>query len=173
MKAILCLILLATLAGSSAAQPFRFEKAVEYNDFIVGEQTKIGQTIKDFLAAYNQSKDSAQIQEARKNIVKQADSSVARLKRLVSYKGDTAFKMGASRLFGFYSTTARIQYDQLIKLSYNTTLDGDALQKQFSALIADISGREKIFDTYFLEAQKAFAAKYNFTLAENTFKVDQ
>lgn len=173
MKAIYCLLFACFLAGNSFAQPIRFDKANEYNDFIIGEQTKVGQAIKEFMTVNAESNDSTVIHNARNKIAIQADSAIARLKRLVGFRGDTAFKGSSMRLFGFYASTARVQYAQLVRYSFRTDKNDEALKKEMMAVVNLVIESEKKFDSEFSQAQKAFAAKNNFTLTENTSQPNQ
>ena len=173
MKFFFSLVAVFSIALNSNAQLKKFETAVQYNDFIVAEQTKIGETIKAFINIFTNSKDSAEIQDARKKIVSQADSAVSQMKGIAPFKGDTALKKNAISLFNFYSVTAAKEYDQLVKLSFNTTKSSTDVSKEMNGLVTQITEKEKQYDKNFSNAQKAFAARNNITLSENTFKLDQ
>ncbi|MBK7374642.1 MAG: hypothetical protein KTQ13_11015 [Ferruginibacter sp.] len=172
MKRILSIFAFFMIALQSNAQVKSFETAVAYNDFIVAEQTKVGETIKAFIDTYGSSKDSSVIQEARRKIVIQADSAVKQVKMLVPFKGDTSLKRNAINLFGFYYQIAAKEYDQLVQLGFDTKKSNEEISKEMTAIIQGITAREKLLDAYFQEAQKTFAAKYNIKLSENSFKID-
>lgn len=173
MRPILSFFALFIIAFHSTAQVKNFDNAIGYNDFIVAEQTKVGETIKAFINTYGNSKDSAVIQEARRKIVIQADSAVKQVKMLVPFKGDTSLKRNAINLFGFYYQIAAKEYDQLVQLGFDTKKSNEEISKEMTAIIQGITAREKLLDADFQEAQKAFAAKYNIKLSENSFKIDQ
>ena len=173
MKKFCPLALLLLLAGSAGAQSIRFEKAVEYNDFIVRQQTKVGEAIKDFITVFTETSDSTKIQESRNKIAIEADSAVARVKRLVSFQGDTAFKQSSIRLYRFYASIARVEYDQIVRVSYNKSKKAEDIQKEIGAIVQDITEREKKVDADFVQAQKAFAAKHQFTLTSDTGQSNQ
>lgn len=171
MKRIITLFAFLAIVTGSYAQVTKFETAVAYNDFIVGEQTKVGETIKQFINTYSNSTDSSLIQQARKAIVKQADSAVRHVRTVVSFKGDTSLKQSAIRLFNFYSVSAANEYNQLVQLSFDTRKSAEQVNKEMAAIAKDITEREKSYDADFQEAQKAFAAKHNINLTENKFKL--
>lgn len=172
MKRIFVLIAFLATAACSNAQVTKFETAVAYNDFIVGEQTKVGEAIKQFINTYSNSTDSSLVQQARKAIVKQADSAVKHLRAATSFKGDTALKQSAIRLFKFYSVSAANEYNQLVQLAFDTKKSTEQLNKEIAAIAKDITEREKAYDIDFQEAQKAFATKHNMSLTENKFKLN-
>jgi len=172
MKRTFILFIFLVIVAGSNAQVTKFETAVAYNDFIVGEQTKVGEAIKQFINTYSNSTDSSLIQQARKAIVKQADSAVKHLRAVISFKGDTSLKQSAIRLFNFYSVSAANEYSQLVQLSFDTKKSAEQVNKEMAAIAKDITEREKIYDTDFLEAQKAFATKHNISLTENKFKLN-
>ncbi len=171
MKRIIAFFAFFVIAAGSHAQVTKFETAVAYNDFIVGEQTKVGEAIKQFISTYSNSTDSSLIQQARKGIVKQADSAVKHLNAVVAFKGDTSLKRSAIRLFKFYSVSAANEYNQLVQLSFDTKKSAEQINKEMSAIAKDITEREKTYDADFQEAQKAFATKNNINLTENKFKL--
>ncbi len=172
MRRILSFLLVLFVSTSVPAQVLTFETAVAYNDFIVGEQTKVGEVIKQFINTYSNSKDSTEIQQARKAIVKQADSAVKKLRSVAAFKGDTLLKKHAIRLFNFYSVSAANEYNQFVLLAFDTKKSNEQVNKEMTAIAKDITEREKVYDTDFQEAQKAFAAKHNIKLTENKFKLN-
>lgn len=172
MRLILSFLLFLFASTVLSAQVIKFETAIAYNDFIVGEQTKVGEAIKLFVNTYSNSKDSTEIQEARKAIVKQADSAVKLVKSVVAFKGDTSLKQHAIRLFNFYSVSAANEYNQFVLLAFDTKKSNEQVNKEMKAIAKDITEREKIYDINFQEAQKAFAAKHNIKLSENKFKLN-
>ena len=174
MKNIFCSFLFVlALAVNGIAQPTRFNNAVEYNDFIVRQQTKVGEAIKEFITVFTDTNDSTKIQESRNQIAIEADSAVARVKRLVSFQGDTAFKQSSIRLYRFYASIARVEYDQIVRVSYNKSKKAEDIQKEIGAIVQDITEREKKVDADFVQAQKAFAAKHQFTLTSDTGQSNQ
>lgn len=182
MKLILSFFALFAVATGSAqlrktngndAPAKKFENAVDYNDYIINEQTRVGMVIKEFNAAFERSKDTLEIHTARKAIIRQADSAITRIKNLVPFKGDTSLKKNALRLFRFYSEIAGKEYREFVQLYFSKEKITTEISKQLQDIVADITEREKVLDANFQEAQKAFAAKYNIKLTENEFKIDQ
>ncbi|MEP7255886.1 MAG: hypothetical protein ABI666_08905 [Ferruginibacter sp.] len=172
MKLILSLFSFLVITTSGYAQIKTFSTAVEYNDFIIGEQVKIGEAIKGFISVFTNSTDTIEIQGARKAIVTQADSSVNQLKLLYSFKGDTALKKNAMRLFSFYSKTAANEYKQLVWAIFDAKKTTEEKNKAQQEILKIITDKEAFYDKNFQDAQKAFAAKHHIDLKENEFKVN-
>lgn len=173
MKLILSLFSFFVITTSGYAQVKTFSTAVAYNDFIVAEQIKIGESIKSFISIFTNSTDTIEIHSARKAISTQADSSVNQLKQLSAFKGDTALKKTAMRLFTFYSGIAANEYKQLVWVIFDTKKTNGEKNKKQQEIVKAITEKEAFYDKNFQDAQKAFAKKNNIDLKENEFKIDQ
>jgi uncharacterized protein YaaQ len=172
MKLSISVLILLLLTNNTEAQLKIFETAVAYNNFIVAEQVKTGKMIQEFNNTFSNSTDSTVIHKARIAIINQADSSVKQVKNMQPFKGDTALKKVSLTLFNFYAGAAANEYARLIRLYFNTTLSNEEKRKQLEAILKTITETEAVLDKNFSEAQKAFAAKHGFTLAENDFKIN-
>jgi len=171
MKLVLTLFSFFVIAINGSAQVKKFATAVEYNDFIVSEQVKIGTTINEFITVFSNSKDTTEIHKSRKAIGIQADSSIKQLKLMVPFEGDTALKNNSIRLFAFYSKVTSNEYKQIVWLSYDTKKTSEEKTKEMEGLLKTVVDAEAVYDKNFQDAQKAFAAKYNIQLTENEFKI--
>ena len=172
MKLILSLCCMLALTTQLHAQK-TFSTAVQYNDYIVEEQLKIGESLKEFISVFTNSNDSAEVHKSRMRIIARADSSVNNVKLMTPFKGDTALKANAIRLFSFYSGIAANEYRQLVSLSFSSKKSSGEISKETNEIVKKITGKEAVFDKGFQDAQKAFAAKHNIDLKENEFKLDQ
>ena len=172
MKLILFLCCMLAITTQLQAQK-TFSTAAQYNDYIVDEQVKIGESLKEFISVFTNSTDSVQIHKARMRIVARADSSVNNVKIMTPFKGDTALKANAIRLFSFYSRIAANEYRQLVSLSFSSKKSNEEISKETNEIVKKITDKEAVFDKGFQDAQKAFAAKHNIDLKANEFKLDQ
>ena len=172
MKLILFLCCMLAITTQLQAQK-TFSTAAQYNDYIVDEQLKIGESLKEFISVFTNSTDSVEIHKARMRIVARADSSVNNVKIMTPFKGDTALKANATRLFSFYSRIAANEYRQLVSLSFSSKKSNEEISKETNEIVKKITDKEAVFDKSFQDAQKAFAAKHNIDLKENEFKLDQ
>lgn len=164
MKLILTFLSIIILFANSKAQNKKFANAAEYNDFIVKEQTKIGNKIKDFNKAFEQATDSNVVHIARKNIMNQADSSIMQLQKMQPYKADTSLKKSAISLFYFYRKAAANEYAKIVTIFFNAKLSNDEKLKQFQDTYQLVTETEAIYDENFALTQRAFAVKNNIKL---------
>lgn len=167
--AVACLSAAATLFG----QQNRFTDAFKYNDFIVEEQTQIGKTIKAFNDAFTTATDSAVMHSKRRDIVNQANKSYKQLQMTEPFKGDTSLIKHAKALFSFYAKIATSEYSKILDVLYNKNSTQQQKNEQLQALIDTVTEQEKQYDANFLNAQDAFAKKYNIALKANEVKPNQ
>lgn len=164
MKLILTLLSIIILSTNSTAQNKKFANAVEYNDFIVKEQAKIGNKIQDFNKTFEQTTDSTIMHIARKEIINQVDSSIKQLRKMVPFNADTSLKKSAISLFYFYRKAAVNEYAKIITIFLNNKISNDEKLKQFQDTYKLVTETEAIYDENFALAQRAFAVKHNIKL---------
>jgi hypothetical protein len=140
IRSLFCLFLLLSSA-SMYAQQIAMENAVEYNDYIIGEQLKIAGMMK----------------------VVQIDRSIVALQSLAPYDGSHSFRDAAIKLFTFYRSMAHIEYRKLAALVTKKEYT-DADIAAINEIIVSITNNEKPLDEIFLKEQKEFAAMHSFTV---------
>lgn len=137
---------------------------VEYNDAIIGEQTKISRVMLDM--ANNFSADLEKSEALRQDLVEQCKLSIEAVKKLPAYKGDTRFRDAGVALFTFYKEISEKEYKEMIDVLKKDKIE-EADIKLLEALQIKIGEREEPLDAEFQAAQKAFARKHNLSLYEN------
>jgi hypothetical protein len=154
-------ILFALLTGFISITTFAAsDAAIEYNDKIINEQSKIGEKILAFSGDPNET--------TLQGIREQAQSSISVVSKMKPYEGNIEFKAAAIALFTFYSDITQHEYKDLLKLVANKDkYDQNKLTEKMNQLINSITSKEKPLDARFNEAQVAFAKKYGFTLGKN------
>lgn len=173
MQRLLIVFMSIIFSPALLGQLNKFSEPVKYNDFIVNEQIQIGKTIQAFTTALNSSADSTVIHSKRRDIISQANKAYKQLLHTDPYGGDTSFIKHAKALFSFYAKIASTDYKQFIDILYNTNATDEQISNKLKTLLDTITEKEKIFDANFLNAQKAFAKKYDIELTENEFKINQ
>ncbi|HMK27176.1 MAG TPA: hypothetical protein VK483_14185 [Chitinophagaceae bacterium] len=142
-----------------------YKSAVQYNDYIVGRQTKLMQHILDFSKAANNSLDSAEKMLAE--YINETAQTVEDIKGMPAYKGDTSLRDAAARSFSFYKNVFQNDYTRIIQIRKKgeemTNEDVEEMQR----IVDKITREEEGFDKSFHNAQKRFADKNNMKLAEN------
>ena len=163
MKYLVSIFFVFGLLQSANAQTPKFASAVEYNDYIVGLQSKIGASMNDMLA----SLDSGSLAYSNKKLddfKKTTVDAIAKLRALPGYKGNTRFRDAASQLFEFYKSCAENEFRELVALVLATNPPEDLAQR-LSGLQTQVDGKEKKFDAMFQSEQEKFAKDNNFTLS--------
>jgi hypothetical protein len=162
------LTLFLFLLGSwlvTAAQTPSFKTAVEYNNYIVALQTKVGESISNFSKAV-ESMDLSRSTTLRENIVAVANDGLVKLKSLPAYKGNSSFKNASIRLFEFYKSCAQTEYKELVSLILGDQQKLAVSTERVNQLVAEITNKEKKLDESYLSEQKQFAKDNDFGLTD-------
>lgn len=156
MKNLLLLLLLIPFAASAQTS------ALEFNDKIVEEQTKIGQRLIDFNYAVEAGTDTDMPLQLT---LEQVKASLAVVEKL-SWQDGGPLKKSAVELFKFYQGIVSNEYVEMIKIVEKPQLL-DADIKRMNELLASITEREGKLDAEFAYQQESFAKLNNFTLERN------
>lgn len=147
--------------------------AIEYNDFIVNEQNKIGVKIIDFTTAL----DALDFTLAETNLgllQERVNEVIKNVEDQGPYPNNDGLYTAVLDLFRFYKTIVNNEYREIL-----TTLQKESLETndfdRLNILVASITDREKLVDEAFQSAQQKFASDNNFELTENEFQqqIDQ
>jgi hypothetical protein len=158
MKKFFLLLLVIPFALSASAQ----KDALEFNDIIVGEQTKIGQKLIDFNYAVEAGTDT---DLPLKLTLEQIKVSLAEVEK-ISWQDGAALKKSAIELFKFYQSIVSNEYVEMVNIIEKPELS-EADITRVNELMASITEREAKLDAEFAAQQEAFAKLNNFTLTEN------
>lgn len=162
MKVLFSTIIVLLLSACAFAEQ---ENAIEYNDKIISEQTKIGAAIMAFSASPNDFSLSS--------VRTQVDKSLEVLKGMKPYEGNKTFLSSAKSLFKFYAGVSNKEYRKiLILLDNRGKFTPEKLTESINQLIETIAKKEEPLDKAFQVQQVAFAAKYGFQL-QKTKSVQQ
>lgn len=144
---------------------------VEYNDVIIGEQTKMSQLMiemTDEFQTFNFDKSD----EVREKLVQQCEASVKAVKELPDYKGNTRFRDAGAALFGFYRDISDKEYKEMIDiLKKGADITEDDIMR-LTVIEQEIGAREEPLDNEFQAAQEEFATEHNISLIENKIQKD-
>jgi hypothetical protein len=147
--------------------------AVEYNNVIIDEHTKISKNIIE-MAAYFET-DISKSESIRAQMVSQCDSSLKKLEALPDYKGNTEFRDAGVSIFKFYLEISKNEYKEMLQI---LAKDDDIEMEDILRLTKienDLATKEQALDTRFKKAQESFAKEHNFSLIENEIQgeIDQ
>jgi len=138
--------------------------AVEYNDQIIEEQSKILRLMIDMAGSFDS--DPTMTDKMRQDITKQCDSSIKVVSEMAPFSSNTKFRDAAVELFKFYKDISENEYVEMLAiLSKEAILEQDLAR--LNEIEANIAEREAVFDDNFQQAQKVFAKANNMDLYEN------
>lgn len=144
--------------------------AIEYNDAIINEQTKITQLTLDLIKSLETDLDKCE--EIRLATVTQCDTSIAVIKRIENFEGGEAFKNSALDMIQFYKDVYSKEFkDMIVLLKKGENITPEDINS-FTVMNENISSREQALEATFKKAQTEFAAKNNFTIGENALQKD-
>ena len=138
---------------------------VEYNDAIVGEQSKITEKFLSLMNTFGT--DLAQCEPLRLDILKQCDESISIVSAMSDYNGSTRMRDAALALFNFYKEINSNEYKEMLDIlqkGEEITKDDIARLTELEQLIAS---REIPLDAEFQNAQQEFATQNNIQIREN------
>lgn len=145
---------------------------VEYNDAIIGEQTKISKVMIRMADYF--STDLNESDKVRLELVVQCQKSIDFLKELPDYKGDKEFRDAGVALFTFYKEISEKEYKEMIDILKKEEIELADIEV-LTKLEEQIAQREGPLDDAFQGAQQAFAKKHNLSLYDNEIQkeIDQ
>jgi hypothetical protein len=160
------LLLICSVGGIAQTSAPQFATAVEYNDYIVDQQSQVGLAITDFM---NEVNDSLSTKESctQKRLIALAKVKDCRdrVKSLSAWKNDKSLRDTALILFNFYVRTFEVSYATLLDLVFTEPFTEDT-ELELDKVLAEIKADEAIYDEWFLSCQERFAAKHGFSLTE-------
>jgi len=138
---------------------------VEYNDYIVEQQNKIGSEMKVFIGVLtDELSTKSEALTALDKLNETISLSTITIENLKQIDPDFGLKTEALNLFKFYSKTISTSYLKLLDELYAETPDLDKMNQ----LMTQITEEEAIYDNAYKTAQEKFAAQNNFVLEANT-----
>jgi len=143
-----------------------FEKAEEYNDYIIKEQVELFATFDEFI---NQM-ESGNLQDLHASFEKlyeRAKIAVERMDKLADFKKNTEFRDKSKELFIFYKTQCETDLKEMLTLFEKDTLMTEEDQLRIEEIAKNFDHAEKKLNDALIAAQEAFAKKFNLELVEN------
>lgn len=159
-------LLLMLIVGFTAlqAQSLKITDPVKYNDYIVGEQNRIGTELIKLIDMFSAlPEDEAVAFDQLQVIITTAKSAQDNLKNLKVIPNEFGLKQAASELFAFYAVTMDTDYRKVIDQLYADEPDMTFMQE----VLVKIQTAEGVVDQNFQERQEKFAQFHNIQLEEN------
>jgi len=164
-KGYLVMIIFSTTLLHSFAQTPEFKNPVDYNDYIIGEQLKIGQKLQEFSKTI-ESRSKSKMNLALAAVKAQIVESLERIRAIGSYEDNSEFRNAAILLFEFYNVISNNQYEEVIEIVAKEKYS-NVDQERIKNLMGNMSKQEASHDKKFATAQKNFAEQFDISITEN------
>ena len=176
MRYLLAILLFSITACS---QPVKsktgvvFKTATDYNDYIVGYQTRIMKQVVDFVDASRIDLDSSS--RLLDNYVVEIEKMIGDIKAMPAYKGDSSLRDAAVHSFEFYRRIFSNEYKDLLRIRKSGGAETPEGMDEMNRIVDKITRDEEKYDKEFHNAQGDFARKNNMRLKENEMqkKIDE
>lgn len=162
---LLAVFFVLTAVINTVSAQVTFKNAVDYNDYIINEQNKIGVAINGFMKACGKGK-LKDMDTRHADVIKQIDASIVAINAMPAYKGNVGFKNAASELFEVYKSIAQREYRDIIALMNEGIEVGDN-RARFNNVLYKIDEKSKPFSDKFLTEQVKFAESFKISLGAN------
>jgi|GEM_PF-710390 len=145
-----------------------FATAVEYNDFIIGQQEKVIKAVLSMSDVMNAEKINNDDLKAKYDVFgKECKKAMDTIKTMDEFNGNKTFRDESIKLFEFYYEIYQKDYKELVDI----LVKGDKISKADIARMKEIqesiTKRENVRDGAFAEAQNKFAAENNMQIVPN------
>lgn len=156
------MIALFSCGGKGSSDKVTFSDPALYNDFIVGLQTGIKDQFTAVTDAIN-ANDMNVAKSKTAELTKTCGTAIDTLNKLDAYKGNTAFRDAAIKLFTHYKEFSEKGMKEELEIMAKPQIS-DQDQQRLDQLDEEFSKKEDGLHATFMESQKKFAEENNLTL---------
>jgi hypothetical protein len=135
-----------------------FNGPQQYSDYISDRQEPITKGVNDFSAAIQVGADSAE--QVRVRTIAAIDKTIAEMKAMPDYNGDTSLRTAAVDLFRFYRKVFFRDFKDLLEISRKDEKNAED-DNRAAGIINKYTLEEEQVDRKFREAEKNFAKLNN------------
>lgn len=153
-----------------------FSTAIEYNDFIIGQQEKVIKTVLKMSDVMNVTPINNEDLKARYNdFGMECKKALDTIKTMDEFNGNKAFRDESIKLFEFYYEIYQKDYKELIDILVKGDNISEADVNRMKEIQESITKRENVRDGAFANAQNKFAAENNMQIIPNAVQneIDQ
>lgn len=140
-----------------------FDKADEYNDYIIDEQKALFGKYDEFInqISYGEIED---IKKAHQDLITQSKSSVDKINKLADFKKNVEFRDRAKDLFGFFASASEKELKEMVDIFAKGADITDADITRVDEISTYMDDNQKKYNDALISAQEAFAKKFNLML---------
>ena len=145
-----------------------FTTAVEYNDFIIGQQEKVIKAVLSMSDVMNAEKINNDDLKAKYEMFgTECKKALDTIKTMDEFNGNKNFRDESIKLFEFYYEIYQKDYKELVDILVKGDKISEADIARMKEIQESITKRENIRDGAFAEAQNKFAAENNMQIVPN------
>lgn len=140
--------------------------AIEYNDFIVNQQNRIGAELikfNDLINADTNLTNKAAVLNQLKLVSSTCTDAIGQVEKLRPFDNDFGLKKAAMDLLIFYESVFNLEYVEFVEILYSPQSNSQRMNE----LLLSVSDREQKLDAAFNKCQTDFSKFHNFSLREN------
>ncbi len=159
---IVAMVLAVPILGCSL---FEADKAIGYNDKIVGIQSSVINSMLDMAGSF-QSADGALMQQKLAALQKASDQALIDAGQITPMENDEGLLNSGMALFQFYKRLAHGDFATMVQILSKENMGPQDIA-QIDQISARIDQEETQLDAAFASAQERFAKKYGLPLLDN------
>ena len=145
-----------------------FSTAVEYNDFIIGQQEKVIKAVLSMSEVMNAPKINNDDLKASYDVFgKECKKALDTVKTMDEFNGNKAFRDESIKLFEFYYEIYQKDYKEIVEILIKGENISDTDVARLKEIQESITKRENVRDGAFAEAQNKFATENNMQIIPN------
>ncbi|MEN8929320.1 MAG: hypothetical protein ABF242_00465 [Flavobacteriales bacterium] len=142
------------------------DKAITYNNALLGEQQFVANRMEEYLMKLKDSSETHTLTEFKNEILVNIEKSKSKIKELKVFQGDSTFSESVTSVLTSYASSLKNEYEEVAKFmrlpDSLKTLD-KKLYAEKHAVQADELISEK--EDYFINLQEKFAKEHGFQLS--------
>ena len=165
MKNVIGIAVIVVLAAVGYFMTRSSDRAIDYNDKIIGLQSRIVKGMIDFSKSFENA-DGAQMEKKHAELVATIEGVVKEAQTIGPFEDSTQFRDAAIEMFGFYDSIAKKEYLEIVNILKKEAPAEEDLTR-INEIVNSISTREEMLDKKFQGIQRAFAGKHNIQLVDN------
>lgn len=165
MKNVIGIAVIVVLGAVGYFMTRSSDKAIDYNDKLIGLQTRVVKGMIDFSRSF-ETADRTQMDRKHAELVATIEGVLKEVKAMGPFEDSAEFRDAAVEMFDFYDSIARREYLEILNILKKETPEETDLAR-IDEIVKSISSREEALDRKFQGIQQAFARKHDIKLVDN------
>jgi len=164
-RIIISVFALLLVFGTSGCKQMNARKSAEVNDAVIFQHKQLMTSLEKFIDDLD-SRDAAQIEVSRENLLKASTSGQIAIENLIAPDCNSGFLPAAKKVFAFYGEVANGDYARIARY-YSMDSISYSQYDSLQVLVKEVETTQRTADQDFLDAQQTFARDCGFKLVRN------